>query len=382
MTDVELLVRETLGRQEAEVPTMDLVEAVPVAARARRRQVMNALGAGIAAVIIALGVITGVGAILRAEGRRPAIEPPKPPAPPMALVNLPPAGVGPSAPTNSELVVRFAAEDLTWPATGDRQHWEGIVIDVYADGRLVWSQCGSMLPPAIEDGDFTGTDEGCRVGTSRKANRLSTGWLQQSLTTEAVEDLRAEVLATGLFEGGWESVTPNSTDLLDWMSVDVRVGDQMKNVRVDYQDIDFNPPTQQELVGLEHLQEIFLDLEAWFAEAAWADKRVVPFVPSSYSFWAKVGTERALLRDAISLDVAPLEPKDLPVPADRLLTRQDCDVVSLDEARAILEGFQAAGITRSKEMSSGDIIAFLVRGGDEGVAVYFEPNTPGSAPNC
>jgi Tol biopolymer transport system component len=80
MTDVELLVRETLRRHEAETPDPDTFEAPLVAARARRRQLRNIAGAGIVATIVALAVVSGVGQLLRADMRRPANRTPTPPS--------------------------------------------------------------------------------------------------------------------------------------------------------------------------------------------------------------------------------------------------------------------------------------------------------------
>jgi hypothetical protein len=379
MSDVEQLVREALARHEAQAP-VDPLEVRQVAKRTRRRQVLNTAGAGLVALVIALGAWSGIGAVLRAEAPRPAIEPTPSPAPASAPVVIPPPGVAPSTPETGEVVVSFYAEDL-----GPSSHWERISIDLYADGRVIWSRCASTLPNDLDHPyDYTGTDEGCVVPpTADVSDGLTTGWVQQRLTAQAVEALGTELLATGLFDGKWESVTPNGTDLLDWMSIDVRDGDRMRNVRVDYQDFGFNPPTPEQLTRLEHMQEILLDLEGWFPDSAWTDREPVPFVPSSYSFWSKRGPTNALLRDAASgLEIVKLDPADLPAPADRLLTRADCDVVTLDEARAIVEGFEVAGIRRSTEMSNADIIAFLVLDGEDGAAVYFQPNMPDSPSSC
>ena len=75
MTDVEQLVREALRRHEAEVPVPDPLEARPVVRRARRRQVLNAVGVGMVAALLAVVAVTGIGALLRADAPRPAIEP-------------------------------------------------------------------------------------------------------------------------------------------------------------------------------------------------------------------------------------------------------------------------------------------------------------------
>ena len=85
MTDVEQVVCEALRRHEAEVPVPDPLEAHPVVRRARRRQVLNAVGASVIAVLIALGAAGGIGALLRADVQRPAIEPRPAPSTPFFL---------------------------------------------------------------------------------------------------------------------------------------------------------------------------------------------------------------------------------------------------------------------------------------------------------
>jgi Tol biopolymer transport system component len=75
MSDVERLIREALLRHEAEVPPPDPLEARPIAVRARRRQVLNVLGAGVLVALIALGAAGGIGALLRADVQRPAVDP-------------------------------------------------------------------------------------------------------------------------------------------------------------------------------------------------------------------------------------------------------------------------------------------------------------------
>ncbi|HET7236956.1 MAG TPA: hypothetical protein VFK59_11060 [Actinomycetota bacterium] len=387
MTDVELLVREALARHEAEIPVTDPLEVRGVAARARRRQVRNLLGAGLLAIAILFGAVSGIGAILRAEDRRPAIHPTPTPSVPSdpqpAPIAFPAAGVAPSEPVLGEPVIAFYSEDVTQASLPAPDHWERLAIEIYADGRMVWSRCAEELETLGAEPDPS-VPQGCVPAPGLDdIGVVNTGWVEQRLTPEAVELLRTELLDTGLFKPDWYSVTPNSTNLLDWMFIDVRDGDRIRSVRVDYQSIDFNPPTAHQLAGLEHMQEIFLDLERWFPETAWMQREVTPFVPPSYSFWSKRGPEKALLRDAASgLEIVKLEPADLPAPADRFLTREGCDVVTLDEARAILEGFEAAGITRSTEMSSADIIAFLVLDGEDGAAVYFEPVRSRPPPDC
>jgi Tol biopolymer transport system component len=85
MIDIERLVREALQHHEAEVPMPDPLEAHPVAVRTRRRQVLNLLGAGVVALLIALGAAGGLGSLLRTDGRRPSMEPAPTPSRPFFL---------------------------------------------------------------------------------------------------------------------------------------------------------------------------------------------------------------------------------------------------------------------------------------------------------
>lgn len=330
---------------------------------------------GIAAVIVlALAAVGG----LRSLERSTPVDEPVPTLTPDLGVDPPPVDFPPrgeaSRPITGKVVVSFHGEDV------EGALWTGIDVYVYTDGRVIWGRCSERQSGNTDD--YTGTFQGCAMADSDDGSPpLNTGWVQQLLSHEAVEALRAEVLATGVFESKWESVTPNSTDLLDWMSIRVRDGDRTREVAVAYQVLDFNPPTARELAGLEHLQEIFLDLETWFAPPAWVDETVNPFIPSSYTFWAKSAREDALLRDALSVDVVQLTPSDVPTPTDQLLTRPGCDSVTLGEARAIVQGFEAVGVARSEEMS-GAGIAFLLRGGEDALAVYFEPVLPHELVTC
>ena len=379
MIDVEQLVREALRQHEDDVPPPDPREVRPVAVRARRRQVVNAIGAGLLAFVLILGAVGGIGALLRADPRRPAVPPaPAPPSSPFAPVAFPPPGVGPSTPATGRVVVSFSAEDVRQISAFEPDEVERVVVNVYEDGSVIWSRC---IFEAWTDGPRQRPNEdGCvpaRIaGTS---DVISTGWVQQRLTPSGVELLRTELLSTGLFERDFESVTTNSTDLVEYLHAQVRQEDRLLNVDAVYQGLDINPPRPKVLTGLEHIQGVLIDLDAWLPETAWAEKEITAFIPSSYSFWFKRASVGALLRDAVSVEVVKLGPQELPPPADALLTREGCEVVTLAELRAVVDGFADVGITSSAEMSSMDIIAYLVIATDPGVAVYFEPSLPGSS---
>lgn len=375
MTDVEQLVRETLRQHERNVPQPDPLEVRPVAVRARRRQVLNAIGAGLVALVIVLGAVGGIGALLRADARRPAVRPPPaPPASPFVPVAFPPPGVGPSTPPTGEIVLSFSSEDVRSIAASEPEEVERVVVDVYEDGRVIWSRCifEAWTPRPRQRPNADGCVPATIAGTP---HLVSTGWVQQRLTARGVDLLRTELLSTGLFARNFESVTTNSTDLVEYLHAEVRQEDRVLNVDAVYQGLDINPPGPTVLAGLKHIQGILIDLDAWLPESAWAEREITAFVPSSYSFWFKRASVGALLRDAPSVEVVGLGPRELPPPADALLTREGCEVVTLAEARAVVDGFADVGITSSAEMSSMDIIAYLVIAIDPGAAVYFEPSS-------
>lgn len=123
MIDVERLVRDALERQEAEVPTLEPLEARSVAVRSRRRQVMNAVGASLIALVIALGATSGIGA-LRAEGTKPAEDSTETPPPPTDLGAPIP---GPfEAPSRAPIVV----------GSGKSEAWRWM-LSSSADGRCL-----------------------------------------------------------------------------------------------------------------------------------------------------------------------------------------------------------------------------------------------------
>lgn len=78
MNDLETRIRAEFHGREGDAPAFDLADARHVAGRTRRRQVMNAAGAGIGALAVAVALTSGLGGLLRAD-RVPADRPP--PAP-------------------------------------------------------------------------------------------------------------------------------------------------------------------------------------------------------------------------------------------------------------------------------------------------------------
>ncbi|MGA9161975.1 MAG: hypothetical protein WB297_14070 [Actinomycetota bacterium] len=317
MSDVELLVRETLGRHEAEVPTLDLLDAHPVAIRARRRQVLNTVAAGFVALILALGAVSGVGALLRADGRRPAIEPtptPRAEAPPNGFIGLPPEGSPPSLPKASPLMIALDG--------GDNSGYGHVrSIYVYADGRFIWQKFGCDARPKLCES----------LDVPEAATTLESGWLEQRLTPEGIELLRSEILASGLFDGG-DLRLAVETNLSDWwtFSVEARRPRGLVSVSASRTNQEgWRPATREEVRALRRLYELFVDLEARLPATAWQDRGIRGFVPSCYVAAYSMGLGAS----------GPPDPSELPPPANELLHGRASEQVTTEEARAIAIGF-------------------------------------------
>jgi hypothetical protein len=314
MTDIELLVREALRRHGAEVPSPDVLEARPVAVRARRRQVVNAMGAGLVALVIALGAVSGVGALLRADARRPAGEPtptgpsvgPATDAERVGFLGLAPEGSEVSLPASGDLVISF--EYFCCP---------GRSMYVYEDGRMIWAEYN--IVPEGTKGYFPLPPQG--------ADDMETGYLEQRLTPEGVQLLRSELVSSGLFDEDSSFVKKGEE-----LSIGVRRDGQMITLRAAKADDPYQatPDVAREIL---RLTELLKAPEAWLPDEAWADPTIRAFVPSRYfveiHFYSNGGR-------------TPDDPSELPAPADDLLRSADvvtnnwtCQVVSPSQARHI-----------------------------------------------
>jgi hypothetical protein len=317
MTDVELLVREALARHQAEVPMPDPLDARPVAVRARRRQVLNALGAGLLAIVIVLGAVSGVGAILRADDRTPALPKPSPPAAStrVGFLGLPPEGAQPSLPKVGRLMIGFQIAD-------DSGYGHVKSIYVYADGRFVWEKVGCDARPRL-----------CEpVDVPEGASDLSTGWLEQRLTPEGVQLVRSEILATGLFEGDLQlKVGKNFSDFsASSFTVQVRGPNGLIFLGASRStSASLAPATPAQFEKLRRLRELFVDLERWLPADAWEDREIKGFVASCYLAYFSLGTR-------------PPDPSELPPPANELLERRRSQLVTTKEAQEITVAFWGA----------------------------------------
>lgn len=191
---------------------------------------------------------------------------------PVGIVGLPPEDATPSSPARGELVFSF----MFGHGDGDPGRFH---VHVYEDGRLIRQRLGDV-PGGVDYPDEP------------------TGLVEQRLTPEGVELLRAEVLATGLVGrdlhlsalhglrfGGITFVDGGRT-------VDVTWGD------VGLDDVDQVAPTEEQARALERLDVRLGELSSWLPRSAWVELEPKPFVPSRYSICYEtvpgVGLDRVL----------------------------------------------------------------------------------------
>jgi hypothetical protein len=67
MNDLESQIRAALHGREGDAPEFDLSDARDVAGRTRRRQILNATGAGIGALAVVVALTAGIGGLVRAD---------------------------------------------------------------------------------------------------------------------------------------------------------------------------------------------------------------------------------------------------------------------------------------------------------------------------
>lgn len=84
MNDIESRIRAEFHGREGEAPAFDRSDARDIAGRTRRRQILNAAGAGVGALAIVVALTTGLGGLLRAD-RVPADRPSPAPTGPVGI---------------------------------------------------------------------------------------------------------------------------------------------------------------------------------------------------------------------------------------------------------------------------------------------------------
>jgi hypothetical protein len=283
------------------------------------------------------------------------------------IVGLAPVGATPSTPTSGELVLKF----MFGHTPGDPGRF---TIDMYADGRLIWSRFG----------DHSRTDEYAD----------STGYLEQRLTPEGVQLVLADVLASGLVDNDL-----NLTDgrglyfgYIDYRGEERRVrvtwGEDLISLLDVNREVSRKPPTAEQASALIHLDERLEDPASWLPASAWEDPEIRAYVPSGYLVCIqgkqKIGLARvlALLPPRAADLLRPQE--NTPDEYTNLIGtfRLWCSDLTNDEARALEQALNDAGVPVSEDQDgtylgerfgSSDPAEFSA----EEFSLSFHPNLPG-----
>jgi hypothetical protein len=268
---------------------------------------------------------------------------------------LPPEGATPSTPEGGELVLSLWGRSTT--DDGLFRAW------VYADGRLIWTKEGN---------------------SPYGANETTTGFLEQRLTPEGVERMRSEIVSTGLFS---DDLALLSAQDVIWGFIRVRNGDRL--VRVDWSNPDIYPrdrgtvATPEQASALERLDALLTHPTSRLPASAWEDPEIRAYVPSRFAVCYEAA-ERGIDPSRI-LSALPASAEDLLRAKNR--TQDDpndgCTEVTVEEARALAETFDGAGLEQD-ERSSYSRLGYvfeppvpLAPGPIENtISIYFEPYLP------
>jgi hypothetical protein len=304
MTDIERELRETMREQASRLVRAPLAtRALIRRARLRRAGTVAVAGAMLTAVTIG-GVTLG-----RSFPVGGTIEPADRPQTPstagparVGFIGLPPEGATPSSPISSELVLHYFGEDPAgW---GKSNAW------VYADGRLIVER-----EATIPEG----------------ANTMSTGFLEQRLTSEGVETMRTYVVSHGEPLPGEPS--PSGPTLR------VRQGGRL---------VSLDPAP-----GFD--PERLVQAASWLPESAWEDKKLRAYVPSEFAVCSDVG--QPSIEPGTIVESFPAAAADQLRNTDWVSVKDTrtghesevveyCWLVGTDEARTIVGALNGAGAQR------------------------------------
>jgi hypothetical protein len=291
------------------------------------------------------------------------------------FIGLPPAGATSSSPETGELVL--SAYGL---GGGSRTHlW------VYADGRVI-SQRGFARPgDALPEG----------------ANELSSGYLEQRLTMEGVERIRAEATSTGLFAR--DRVLSLGEEPC-FNLIEVMNGDRL--VSVTWQGSQcppvpgVAPAAKEQELELPHLVARLTNPTTWLPASAWREHKSRAYVPSRFAI--TFGARPETLEASRILALLPHSAAQLlgAKPRTRLQrfhggaggkTRVLYDYTSeltVEEARTLAEALDRAGLERTPTKQQAYALSYLVgemsRPGEPGdfFFVVFEPLLPHGESAC
>jgi hypothetical protein len=236
---------------------------------------------------------------------------------PTHFAGVPQQGTHASTPTTGTLLLSLNLGNLTSHVYST---W-----NVYEDGRVIWQKWSPSGDPIV-------IPPGARM--------IDIGYVQQRLTPQGLQLLRARILSSGLFEHNLSLRIAKHHPAIVTRGR-VRRGDHMvtftgwpHRVVSGHEPLTQATPAQER--GLARIQALLADTAAWsLPTTAWADREVRAFVPSHYFL--------AFDRDVP--DLTKLPPSLLPY--KKLLSHgaTTCQIVTTGEVRAILRAVLEAGIT-------------------------------------
>ena len=184
MNDLETQIRDALRRHENDAPSLDPSDARRAAGRTRRRQVLNVATVGVGTLALVIGLVAGLGGLLRAA-RSPTV------------MHRPPSVVSPS-PSEAGTSYRLLRGDVTFSAAppwdvgfaGPWALWLDNHYDervhVLADPRPIATGCQAGPAPA----DAQALARSIRSDPDLEATRTAV------VDVGGVEALRMDVVAT------------------------------------------------------------------------------------------------------------------------------------------------------------------------------------------
>lgn len=283
--------------------------------QSRRRRYLVVLAAVVLVVVVGAASALAVRAYVRDHG----------------IVGLAPVGAAPSTPKSGELVVGF-----TFGHTfGDPGRFH---VSVYADGRLISERLGDP------------SGEGA-----------PTGLLEQRLTPDGVELVKAEVISTGLVD---HDLHLTSGEGLYFGHIAFRTGDRFVHVtwgnRVTFDDVDPDVarqrPTPEQARALILLDARLADPESWLPASAWENPTITAYVPSGYSVCLEgkrgLGLDRVLALLPPAAEARLRAQENTPGTYTNLIGTFPiwCSELTNDEARALERVLDAAGVSGWKDV--------------------------------
>lgn len=313
-----------------------------------RRRFLVVLAAAILVVVVGTAAAFGIRAYFVDEG----------------FIGLPPEGATPSSPETGDLVLS-AYGGVGGPRT---RLW------VYADGRVIWQR-----DAAVPEG----------------ANEWSSGYLEQRLTLEGVERMRAEAISSGLFaHDSYLSVQ----DAPCFNFIEVSNGD--RRVSATWQGSRCPPPlpgdpspttaTTEEERTLLHLVGRLTNPTTWLPASAWQDSETRGYVPSRFAIefgarrefgeWLETSVEPsrilALLPDSAEVLLGAK-------PTTRLrrfsgghggktrVVYDHTSQVTVEEARTLAEAFDRAGLERKPTGAQAHTLSYVGEMPTEAEGAFF-----------